>query len=138
MENSLKWGNSLQLHVSKKRFLEAVETVGSVKELCILLGKTKPSVYTYAKRYGIPLKRRWLGARLRKDGYISYKASTNHRRIGERVLGRKLNRNECVHHIDGDKTNNENWNLLICTVAYHSWLHHRMSYLYQQEKFGGK
>jgi hypothetical protein len=61
-----------------------------------------------------------------------------HRVIAEKVLGRTLKRNEVVHHIDGDKTNNKNSNLLICDVAYHQWLHMEMSRRYMQEHFGMK
>jgi hypothetical protein len=90
-------------------------------------------VYTYASRFGVELKRRWAFQKLRSDGYRSYRDPGNHRRKVERVLGWKLERHEVVHHIDGDKTNNANDNLLVCSVAYYEWLHKRMSYLWQQE-----
>ena len=59
-----------------------------------------------------------------------------HRVIAERVLGRPLKRDEVVHHIDGNKRNNTHSNLLICTNAYHRWLHEEMSNRYAQEHFG--
>lgn len=50
-----------------------------------------------------------------------------HTAIAEKVLGRKLKKNnEVVHHIDGNGLNNLHNNLLICTQAYHTWLHRRM------------
>jgi len=55
----------------------------------------------------------------------------------EKILNRPLNKHECVHHIDGDQSNNENKNLLICTRSYHGWLHWEMSRRYAKEKFGG-
>lgn len=122
--------------MTRERFLKAVEASSSVKELCERLDRTKPSVYTYAYKYSIPLKRRWAFSKLRYDGYKSYRDPDNHRRKVEAVLGRKLKSNECVHHIDGDKTNNENSNLLVCTLQYHQWLHAKMSLLWQQEHFG--
>lgn len=55
--------------------------------------------------------------------------------IAERVLGRPLQADEVVHHLDGNKRNNVNSNLLVCTRQYHNALHSRMSYLYQREHF---
>ena len=49
-----------------------------------------------------------------------------HREIGARVLGRAMRRNEVIHHINGDKSDNSPSNLLICTLQYHSWLHAAM------------
>lgn len=71
-------------------------------------------------------------------GYLIHTAGDNygravHRVIAEKALERKLKRNETVHHIDGDKLNNKNSNLLICTVQYHSWLEKKMARLYQLE-----
>ncbi len=57
--------------------------------------------------------------------------------IAEKVLGRKLNFGEVVHHIDCNKKNNKNSNLLICSRGYHSWLHWRMSEEYGKKVLGG-
>jgi len=42
-----------------------------------------------------------------------------HRVIVEEVLGRPLLADEVVHHIDGDVTNNNKENLLVCDQNYH-------------------
>lgn len=128
-------GYNKNLHVQKEEFIDALSKATSVLELCKILNKSRPSVYTYAYRFGISLKNKWKFSKLREDGYYSYKDPRNHRKIAEKVLGRPLKRNECVHHIDGDKTNNKNSNLLICTVKYHAELHSKMSFLYQQLMF---
>ena len=46
-----------------------------------------------------------------------------HIAIAEKVLGRKLKKQENVHHLDGNGLNNEHSNLVICSRAYHAWLH---------------
>jgi len=46
-----------------------------------------------------------------------------HRVIGEMIAGRKLLTNEHVHHMDGDKHNNDPANLQILTAEEHARLH---------------
>lgn len=55
------------------------------------------------------------------NGYIQ-----EHRLVVERALGRPLRKEECVHHVDGDKANNKNSNLVLCNDwGYHQTLHRR-------------
>ena len=55
--------------------------------------------------------------------------------IAEHALGRSLRKGEVIHHIDGNKVNNRNSNLLICSASFHRWLHNRMAALYQRDHF---
>ena len=91
----------------------------------------------------------WKGGRIIDDrGYVlifkpNHPRSHTGRRyvfehilIAEKALGRKLKKEEVVHHINGDKADNRNCNLLICTASYHRWLESKMSHLYKEEHFG--
>jgi hypothetical protein len=79
-------------------------------------------------------ERRGAGTPWYKGGYIDsngYKVITvdrkkylEHRYIMEQHLGRKLAKNEEVHHLDGDKLNNDINNLIVLSKADHTKLHY--------------
>ncbi|KAA3634592.1 MAG: HNH endonuclease [Proteobacteria bacterium] len=53
-----------------------------------------------------------------------------HKIVAEKAVGRPLKREEVVHHINGDKTDNRSRNLLVCTHRYHRWLHAELVRVY--------
>lgn len=57
-----------------------------------------------------------------------------HRRVARVKIGRELQPNEVVHHIDGNKRNNNPNNLQVMTRADHMRLHMRQ---YWQSKKAG-
>ena len=53
-----------------------------------------------------------------------YKTIRNCRMIMEKYIGRKLLNNECIHHINGDKSDDRIENLIIMDKKDHVKLHH--------------
>jgi len=65
-------------------------------------------------------------------GYISRFGSEGrgyHREIMEDIIGRKIKKNECVHHIDLDKKNINKNNLLLMPKKEHQRLHWQLNYI---------
>lgn len=50
---------------------------------------------------------------------------SEHRIIMEHIIGRRLSFDEVVHHIDGDKHNNDPTNLMVVTRKEHALIHKR-------------
>jgi hypothetical protein len=68
------------------------------------------------------------GFSLKPNGYLEYTRGTHKGRsvhvvLMEKRIGRRLLPDECVHHIDGDKQNNNEDNLALLTRSGHSRLH---------------
>jgi len=69
-----------------------------------------------------------LSVRVNKSGYMEFTRGDNKGRLVHCVviesrLGRKLYKDECVHHIDRDKLNNQDSNLALMTISGHARLH---------------
>ena len=59
------------------------------------------------------------------NGYVKLYGRHEHRVVAEEMIGRKLRPDEVVHHIDGNKSNNDPSNLMVMTQSEHIKLHLR-------------
>lgn len=93
----------------------------------------KKRSFTEAHRSNIAAARRAAPARgvsRKPNGYLEFtrgehKGRAVHVVVMERALGRALDQDEVVHHIDRDRSNNEISNLQVMTRSAHMSLHRR-------------
>jgi hypothetical protein len=103
--------------------------------------------FDYVKHKGklndYPLMNRPKGSGCFHDGYkkltINGERIFEHRYIIEKAIGRKLDRNEKVHHKDGDRLNNSLGNLIITDQGNHvSLFHNNRPRVFDWNKFKPK
>lgn len=78
------------------------------------------------------------GITINSSGYVLIRVHKNHhlanrngyaylhRLVAEQKLGRRLMKNEVIHHIDRDKQNNEPENIRITKSIFHHMVNHRI------------
>ena len=101
-------------------------------------GWEKGKSRNYIRGHNVRGKRsnHWKGGKhLDKDGYFivlnpGYRKNNyvyEHTIVAESVFGKRLPLKAVVHHVDEDRSNNQNNNLVICeNLKYHFLLHKRM------------
>lgn len=67
--------------------------------------------------------------------YAKYYGEKVHRMVAEQIIGRPLKPGEVVHHIDGNKRNNNPENLLVLTASEHSRIHGKLNGLWSYKRF---
>lgn len=71
--------------------------------------------------------RAWKGGRIKHQGYIAIRIGSGyvyeHILIVEEFIKRRLRKDEVIHHIDGDRSNNDLKNLQLMTDIEHKRMH---------------
>lgn len=78
----------------------------------------------------------WLGRQITHDGYIrriysSGRGKYEHRVVAESIMGRRLERWEVVHHINGRKADNRPDNLCVMHYQDHERYHEWYDWIYK-------
>jgi len=83
------------------------------------IGSTYVNTHGYVEMYVGPEKSLKYG---RKNGYVLV-----HKKVMQDAIGRPLKREEVIHHIDGDKLNNNINNLYLCpSLSHHRDIHNNL------------
>ena len=118
-----------------------VEQRLSTREIARILGRSHKYVSYKLKEIGVTVDDRitalqsdrnpdWKGGKTTRDGYVQIssksiceKGKSEHQIVMENYIGRELHENEVIHHIDGDKKNNNINNLALMDRTAHARLH---------------
>lgn len=73
--------------------------------------------------------------RRNESGYIVVEGGFEHRVLAEKWLGRKLRRDEEVHHINGKRWDNSRHNLAVMTRENHKRWHERLDWMFANKMF---
>jgi hypothetical protein len=111
----------------REQYLSNIKTGGSVSCGCYSVEQLNKRQHLIKRRHS-ENHPNYKGGHIRKDGYllVSEKGVLTyaHRVIMEKKLNRKLSFDETIHHIDGNRSNNNIENLLLISRSEHSKQYH--------------
>lgn len=134
----------LRLHEAGISMRSATEGMTMAKRegrgISPMLGKFERTPEIRAKQSQSMRNRPAAGVSLKPSGYLELtrgheKHRSVHRVVMERHLGRRLHRDEVVHHVDHDRANNRIENLQVMTRAEHA-RHHIVERIAAGERIG--
>lgn len=133
-------------HILTKEYLESVKDTHTIDDVAKETGLGRRVIRKYIDNYGIKLvpivlrgedSPAWKGGSFisnRKENqyryiYVDGKHYREHILVMEQHIGRKLNKGEVVHHVDGDGLNNNLDNLVLMTKDIHDTFHRLLGLL---------
>lgn len=128
------------LHWTEEEKIFLKENISKLNytDLAKILGKRYQSITSQAFRMGLKHKEtskrhgklngNWKDGKSLCMGYVRLNQldRLEHQVVMEQEIGRVLESNEVVHHIDGIKTSNSLINLYLCNRATHRNVHHSL------------
>lgn len=112
------------------------EDLSDYEKVQLLPGRTDTAVRAQRLRLGFKSRAIIFNREFENQGYKFIRTNgtykREHRLVCELNIGRKLRKDEDVHHIDGNKLNNEFSNLYICSRNKHSKVHYSCFRLVQE------
>jgi hypothetical protein len=118
----------LKKNISKMTYLELAEKLKkpyqAITSQALRMGLKHKAT---SKRHG-KLNGNWKGGKSLRMGYVLLNQldRLEHQVIVEKSIGRVLEANEVIHHIDGIKTSNDLKNLYLCNRSTHRNVHHSL------------
>ena len=133
--NQIEWlmkKNHIKLYTSKKysdyelNFIKENYPKHGSKYCAIQLGRSENAINKKIKKMGLSIN--WKYEYINYEGYlVNCKDRNNkymvHRKVMEEKIGRRLRSDEIVHHIDGNKLNNDPNNLELTNRSDHMKIH---------------
>lgn len=134
---------------TKKQIESRLQSGESLRSIAKSIGVCYQNIQYWRERWGLPkLKQNQLsgpehpnwkgGNSVDKWGYRllyaperikSHPYTYEHVLVAEKMIGRRLKRNEHVHHINEIKLDNRPENLLVCTASQHRTIHRQLEQL---------
>lgn len=123
--------------IKQQEMLKRFDSGESASSIAKSMGLFTTSVSRVLKRNGRTFKKfvgenhpSWKGGKHKKYGYIKIWKPTHHRAnnigyvsehvlVAEEKVGRKISKDEHVHHIDFIRDNNDSKNLWVCSPSQH-------------------
>lgn len=128
-------------HILTYEYLKSICEEKEVSEIAEETGCGRSTVRKYLHKFNLPVKNSrkgklvgennpsWKGGRYKKpNGYVMVNIAPGeytreHVLVIEQHIGRKLFRDEVVHHLDGNRSNNQLINLMLLTKKEHDRYH---------------